>query len=287
MSKLGCSLLGVSILCFVPGIMRAQESAPPKVLTITREFVKPYRNGEAHEKAEGAFVQAMRAAKWPTHYLGMTSVSGKSRALFFAFYDSFDAWEKDVQAQSKNATLSAALEHAGAADGELLDSVDQGVFVYEPDLSLRPKYGDPKRHALEISSYHVKPGHYEEWSELVKLVRNAFEKAVPDAHWGCYRLQYGGSGGTYLFLTSLKSASEIDAGFEHDKQFEAAMGEHGMRRLGELEAASVESSEHQLFVFNPKMSYVSDEYLKADADFWAPKEEPAVKTVAEKKKRGQ
>ena len=41
MSKLGFSLLGVSILSFVPGIMRAQESAPPKVLTITREFVSP------------------------------------------------------------------------------------------------------------------------------------------------------------------------------------------------------------------------------------------------------
>ena len=287
MRKLGCSLLGVSILCFVPSGMRAQDSAPPKVQTITREFVKPYKTGQAHDKAEAAFVQAMREAKWPTHYVGMTSVSGKSRALFFTFYNSFDAWEKDVQAQSKNATLSAAVERAGSADGELLDSVDLGVFVYEPDFSLRPKYGDPKQHALEISSYHVKPGHYEEWSELVKLVRNAFEKAVPDAHWACYRLQYGGSGGTYVILTGLRSASEIDAGFERDKQFEAALGENGLRRLGELEAASVDSSEHQLFVFNPNMSYVSDEYLKADADFWAPKEEPAVKTVAEKKKRGQ
>ena len=287
MSKLRCSVLAVSILCLFPGILRSQDPAPPKILTITREFVKPYRSGEAHEKSETAFVQAMRAAKWPTHYLGMTSVSGKSRALFFTFYDSFDAWEKDVQAQSKDATLSAALEHAGAADGELLDSVDQGVFVYEADFSLRPKPGDPKRHAIQIDSYHVKPGHYEEWSELVKLVRNAYEKAVPDAHWGCYRLQYGGSGGTYLFLTGLRSASEIDAGFEHDKQFEAALGEHGLRRLAELEAASVDSSEHQLFVLNPKMSYVTDEYLKADADFWAPKEEPAVKTAAEKKKRGQ
>ena len=100
-------------------------------------------------------------------------------------------------------------------------------------------------------------------------------------------LQYGGSGGTYVILTGLRSASEIDAGFEHWKQFAAALGENGLRRLGELEAASVDSSEHQLFVFNPKMSYVSDEYIKADADFWAPKEEPAVKTVAEKKKRGQ
>jgi hypothetical protein len=102
-----------------------------------------------------------------------------------------------------------------------------------------------------------------------------------------YRLQYGGSGGTYVILTGLRSASEIDAGFEHWKQFAAALGENGLRRLGELEAASVDSFEHQLFVFNPNMSYVSDEYLNADADFWAPKEEPAVKTVAEKKKRGQ
>ena len=287
MSKLGYSLLATSLLSLFPGTTRAQDSAPPKILTITREFVKPYRSGEAHEKAETAFVQAMRAAKWPTHYLGMTSVSGKSRALFFTFYDSFDAWEKDVQAQGKDATLSAAIEHAGAADGELLDSVDQAVLVYEPDFSLRPKPGDPKRHAIQIDSYHVKPGHYEEWSELVKLVRSAYEKAVPDAHWGCYRLQYGGSGGTYLFLTGFRSASEIDAGFEHDKQFEAALGEHGLRRLGELEAASVDSSEHQLFVFNPKMSYVTDEYLKADAEFWAPKEEPAVKATAEKKKRSQ
>ena len=85
MRKLGCSLLGVSILCLVPSAMRAQDATPPRVLTITREFVKPYRTGEVHGKAESAFVQAMRDAKWPTHYVGMTSLSGKSRALFFTF----------------------------------------------------------------------------------------------------------------------------------------------------------------------------------------------------------
>jgi hypothetical protein len=286
MKKLGCSLLGLSILSVVPCIVSAQ--APPKVLLITREYVKAYKTGEPHEKSESLFVKAFRDAKWPTHYVGMTSLSGKSRALFFTFYDSFDAWEKDVQAQAKNATLSSALEHANAADSELLDSVDAGVFVYEPDFSLRPHYGDPHRHAMEIHSYHVRPGHFGEWAALVKLVRDAFEKAVPDAHWGCYRAQYGAPGGTYLFLTSHLAATEIDAGFEDDKKFDAALGENGLRRLGELEAASVESSGHELFVMNPKMSYVSDEYLNADADFWAPKEEPAAKPVSQKsKKTGQ
>jgi hypothetical protein len=278
MKNLGRSMLRVSILCLAPCIAYAQ--APPKVLLITREYVKPGKNGEAHEKAESAFVQAMAKAKWPVNYVAMTSLSGKSRALFFTFYDSFDSWEKDVMAVNKNAALSASLERANAADGGLLESSDQGVFVYEDEFSLRPRYSDPKRRAMEISSYHVRPGHYEEWSELVKLVRGAFEKGVPDSHWACYRLQYGGAGGTYLFLTGLRSATEIDAGFAQDKQFEQTLGEHGLRRLGELEAAAVDSSEHQLFVINPKMSYPSDDTIKADPDFWQSKPEP--KTVATK-----
>jgi hypothetical protein len=274
----GC-LLRVSILCLIPCVAHAQ--APPKVLLIQREYVKPGKAGELHEKAEASFVQAMAKAKWPVNYIAMTSVSGKSRALFFTFYPSFEAWEKDAAAVSKNAALSTSIEKAATADGELLDSTDQGVFVYEEDFSLRPRYTDPKRRAMEISSYHVRPGHYAEWSELVKLVRGAFEKNVPDAHWACYRLQYGGHGGTYLFLTGLRSASEIDAGFEQDKQFESALGEHGLRRLGELEQAAVDSSEHELFVLNPKMSYPSDDYIKGDPDFWQPKTE-TTKTVAAK-----
>ena len=90
---------------------------PPKILTITREFVKPGKNGNAHDKTESMFVSAMAAAKWPAHYLAMDSVSGKPRSLFFTGYESFEAWQKDVQAQEKNATLWAALDRANEADG--------------------------------------------------------------------------------------------------------------------------------------------------------------------------
>jgi hypothetical protein len=282
MRNIGCSLLRVSVLCLVPCLAHAQ--APPKVLLIQREYVKPGRAGEAHEKSESAFVQAMAKAKWPVNYLALTSLSGKSRALFFTFYPSFEAWEQDAAASGKNASLSASLEKASSADGELLESSDQAMFVYEEQFSLRPKYQDPKRRALEISSYHVRPGHYGEWIEIVKLVRNAYEKNVPDAHWACYRLQYGGQGGTYLVLTGLKSASEIDAGFERGKQFESALGEHGLRRLEELESSAVDSAEHQLFVFNPRMSYPSDDLIKGDPEFWQPPK-TETKTVAAKNEK--
>src|SRR5690348_9987537 len=72
---------------------------PPKVLAITREFLKPGRAGEIHKKAETSFVQAMSSAKWPTHYLAVTSLTGRPRALFFTRYDSFADWEKDVMAE--------------------------------------------------------------------------------------------------------------------------------------------------------------------------------------------
>ena len=73
---------------------------------------------------------------------------------------------------------------------------------------------------------------------------------------------------------------------EDDPQFVAAMGEDGMKKLEELVGASVESSQHQLFAFNPRMSYVPDEWIKGDPDFWKPKtvKPPAAKPAAEEKK---
>ena len=98
----------------------------------------------------------------------------------------------------------------------------------------------------------------------------AYEK-IPDAHWATYELMYGQQGQAFVIFTPLKSAAEIDRGFDQNKQFMAAMGEDGMKRLSELESAAVESRQTNLFAFSPKMSYVPDEWVKADPDFWKPK----------------
>jgi hypothetical protein len=280
--------LGITFNCFAAAQDKPQgSSAIPKVLTITREFTKPGKSGMVHDKAESAFVQAMARAKSPTHYIGMTSLSGKSRALFITQFESFEAWEKDIAAVEKNAALSASLDRALMADGELLDSIDQGVFVFNEELSLRPRPDLSQMRYLDISAYHVRPGHNRDWVELVKMVKSAYEKAVPDAHWGVFAQHYGGDGGTYLVLTARKSLSEVDRGFLDAKQFQATLGEDGMKKLGELIAAAIESSQHNLFAFNPRMSYVADEWIKND-EFWKPKAAampaPAAKLATEDKK---
>src|SRR5207249_8173796 len=139
-------LLGSDRIIGLGGLADAQDNTPeksmatrppPKVLTIFHEFLKPGKNGTTHEKTESAFVQAFSRAKWPTHYLAVDSVSGKPRSLFLTGYDSFEAWEKDSRATQKNATLEAALDRAGLADGELLSEADGGAFAYREDYSLR------------------------------------------------------------------------------------------------------------------------------------------------------
>jgi len=40
---------------------------------------------------------------------------------------------------------------------------------------------------------------------------------------------YGQEGNTYIVFTPMKSAAEVDKGFDQDKQFVANMGEDGMK----------------------------------------------------------
>lgn len=285
MKRIIVCLLGTTFLCAGFTLAAAQEAAtttpPPKVLLAIREFVKPGKAGAAHEKAESAFVQAFARAKWPTHYFAATSLTGRPRALFFVGYSSFADWEKDSQAQQKNAVLSAALDRASVADGELLTDSDATVLTYNEEQSLRGPVDIAHMRYFEIYLYRVRPGHREEWNEIVKLVKDAYDK-IPDVHWATYEAAYGQEGTTFVIFVPLKSAAEIDKGFEQDKQFVAAMGEDGMKKLAELESSAVDFSQRNLFQFAPSMSYPRDEWIKADPDFWKAKAAPAKSKAAEK-----
>jgi hypothetical protein len=280
MKKLTGVLLGLSFFVGGIGTMAAQEKSdgthpPPKVLVLFREFVKPGKSGATHEKSESAFVQAFAKAKWPTHYFAVDALSGRPRSLFLTGYDSFDAWEKDYLAVQKNPALAAALDRAGVADGDLQSDSDATVLAYREDQSLRATVDIAHMRYFEISLFQVRPGHQKDWDDLVKLVIAAYEK-IPDSHWATFEVAYGQQPNTtYAVFTALKSASEIDREFAQDKDFMAAIGEDGMKKLNELEAVAIESRQSNLFVFNPKMSYPADSWVKADPDFWQPKAAPA------------
>jgi hypothetical protein len=266
-----------SAICFIfsglvvsAGVALAQETmGPPPVLMIEREFLKPGKAGNVHEKSESQFVQAFAAAKWPTPYLAMTSMSGRPRALFMFGYPSFEAWEKDNHAMAKNTTLSAAIDRIEVADGELQTEFDQSVYTYNPEGSLNAGSVVHSRY-FDITQFKIKEGHHAEWMELVKMYRDGFAK-VPNVNWALYESHYGqDNSGIYLVITKMTSLSEEDRGMGDFMKFADVVGEKGMKRLEELSASCIEWDQTNLFEFSPKMSYPDPEWIKADP-FWKPK----------------
>jgi hypothetical protein len=252
------------------GVAAAQDTmGPPPVLVIQREFLKPGKAGIAHEKSESQFVQAFTAAKWPTYYLAMTSLSGRSRALFITGYPTFEAWGKDTHAMAMNPTLSAALERVQVADGELQTEFEQSVYTYNADMSLHIGSVVHARY-FSIMQFKVKEGHHAEWMELVKMYKDAFAK-IPNANWAMYESHFGqDNGGLYLFFTKMTSLSEEDQAMGDSKKFMEIMGEKGMTKIEGLSASCIEWDQTNLFEFSPKMSYPDPDWIKADS-FWKAK----------------
>ncbi len=275
MKKVTALSTGFCLLFVGSGIASAQDAmAPPKVLVIQREFLKPGKGGSLHAKTESAFVNAMAAAKWPVHYFGMDSLSGPSRSLFFTGYPSFEAWEKDSLAVQKNATLSAGIDRAIIADGDLLSAYEQSVTVLREDLSLRSSVEIAHMRYFEISQFSVRSGHEKDWEALVKMYMDGYGK-IPEAHWAVFERVYGTaspgwSGSTFLVINPMKSLAEVDSGFGDSKKFMDGMSAADKKKLAELTAACIESSQTNLFAFNPKESYPAEEWIKADP-FWKPK----------------
>jgi hypothetical protein len=267
MKKFWGILLGISFVLATATVAVAQEKsgemhAPPKVLYINREFIKPGKSGAVHERSESAFVKAMSSAKSHNHYLALNSLSGKPRALFLSGYASFEDWQKSMMEDFRNTTLTAALDRAALADGELLDAYDQTAWVYREDQSMNQTGGLVGIRLFELEVFQV------------KMVKDAYAK-IPDAHWAMYQNVFGREQPSYLVITPRKSASEIDSAFANSKQFADAMGPEGMKKLSELSASAIASSETNIFVVSPKMSYMDEDLAKADPEFWGHKSEAA------------
>jgi len=268
-------LLGLSLAVAGSSLTAAQDastSSIPAVLQITREYVKPYKNGMAHDKTESAFVAAFTKAKYPAHYIGLSSMSGRSRSLFLTQYSSFAELEKVNKILDKNPTLGADLERAGLADGDLLDQLDTAVFTYDAELSYHPHADISHARYFEIEVFHVRPGRLKEWYTNMKMYKDVMDKGNPSAHWATFEVAYGAEGGTYVCLTAYSSLAEIDQGIAaFPKVLEAAGGLDGLDKQDKIFGEAVDTYRTELFSVNPRQSYVSDEWIKSDIEFWKPK----------------
>jgi hypothetical protein len=258
----------------------ATTASTPKYLQVIVEYTKPGKGGLAHDKTEGAFVQAMAKAKFPLHYTAYNAMTGRARAIYLSAFNSFE----EVQNANKifdTPSVASEFERINVADGELLDEAHVLIFSSDPELSFHSKTPSPQNRYLEADIVEVRPGHGKDFEDLMKLYMAAFDKAGTTQHWGAYRTEYGESVGTYVFLTASNSEAEIDQRFSEDPKIRAALSEDDLKKIRELRAASVASERVELYSVNPAQSYVTEDYIKADPGFWKPK--PSAPAAAPKK----
>jgi len=277
-AAMGLCLAGIVQLSAQLSAQVQEESPAPKVLMVVREQIKEGREA-AHAKAEEAWPRIFQKGNVKSYYVGMTAESGPSEAWFLQPYDSFGGMEK-TRAEILQSPLAADLETANVQDGELRTGSRTLLSVFRGDLSYHPAAAlssMAKCRHMGVTVLCIKYGHDADLVQAAKLLIDGYEKSNSGQPILTYQVTSGGPSGTYLFFSPMVSLARIDEAPARTAAARQAMGDRSQKHFDSLAAEIVQSSESLLFAFNPRMSYVSQEFAAGDPEFWNPKPKPPAK----------
>ena len=269
-----CLLTAGSIFGAASAVLAQPEPGevhgPSKYLYLSNESIKPGMEGAVIAN-EGSQVQSMRDANSPVHYIGMVGITGTSRALFFAGFDSFADMQKEHEQDMADAKLEDALKTENESEASMIVGNAGSIYEYREDLSLNAPVDLSAMRFFDITLFHINSGHHQDWERLVKLYAKAYA-SVPNAHWAMFEKDYGeGSDDTFILVVPMKSLAEEDQAMVDGKNLPKTAGEDQLQMMRELGTATIKSSESDIFAIVPQMSYVNDSWLKASPDFWSKK----------------
>jgi hypothetical protein len=235
-----------------------------------REEVKPGHGGP-HAATESAWARAVTKGKSTDHYLGMTSLTGPSEALFIAGYASYADWEAKQHELDKNPALSKEIEKIAMEDGEHLSGFRAVLGAWRKDLSFGPPVEIGKMRYFRIRTFRVKQGQDKAFEEGVKTALAAYKKSHYPGSFAFYEVAAGAGSPTYIVLRPMKSLADLDAMDLQSKAFQDALGEEGRKAMTKVFAETVNAVDNQLFAFSPRLSYPGPATLASDPGFWTVK----------------
>ena len=285
------SLLGLLAAAPIPAVAQpADIDAPPPVLVVNREQVKPGRMS-AHEKVSAAYTALFAKASPEVDWLGLSPIAGDDNGvLFLSGYPSFAAAEaqhmKVESVLAQNAAYKAEMERLDGQSGEMRNGSQTAWYVYRPALSHNPpKLADvAKSRLVSVATVRVKPGRIPDFMDYYKGLNAARAKA--NATWvstACYQSSMGAPAGTFIFFSFAKGMAELDEANvkadERQKAIDTALGgEQVVKMRRELVSDMlVEPATTNLYFVNRAESRPSAQLAAADPDFWNPK--PAAATT--------
>lgn len=210
-------------------------------------------------------VRRYAAAGMQLNVLGVNSLTGSSESWLIEAHNSFESIE---------ASLLASANELPLAVSDSLPLSASAIATYRSELSYRPQEAVaalPRARYLSVSVCRIRGGADFEFAELIRFRRRALDAANIDRPEVAFQVISGAPAGTFVFVMPLASLKVLDQGFGRLPLYTTADSDAGgtahRKLVGEVELYR----EQRLYVIDPKISYVSDDFANENTEFWRPK----------------
>ncbi len=259
--------LGLLACCAASSVAQGLPKKQPSLLNIVRERIKTGR-ADDHARNETEWVAANEKAKFPAHYLALSSMTGPNEVWYMIPAESHAEMAKQMEAERSNSTLSAEVARLTRADAEFIEDTRNIHAAARPELS----YGDfpdiSKARFFEIGLLQVRPGFAPQVEAVAKAYAAARKKAGAKTGYRVYSIIAGLPMPTYLIVTSFDNFGQIDNAFQDHLAAVAAMSDDEKAQFQKAWADGVILDENNRFRLDPKQSYVGQEVRASDPAFW-------------------
>jgi len=264
MRSLLCAL-AVVVCAFTAFAQKGAATAPPDILQIYRDSVKPGKMAE-YTRVEGEAANAcFRANTWP--YFAVQSITGPEEVWFISGFETYAAMERSAEPFARNAALGAELGKVTEAKASLVSEPSTIFFRYRDELGRNNGLVRPGARFFTLTWFTLTPGHEREFEESQRLIRSVRERAEAPDNRAVYQATSGLSNTVYLsfspYHTFAEAAESLDGLLDYDDLDESVRG-----RVRELLSTSVATSVTYIFAISPPISNPAGEWIADDPEFW-------------------
>jgi hypothetical protein len=250
-------------------VAQTMPTSQPKFLHIYKEELKTGRAAD-HAKWEAGWPAAFEKAKSKYNYLAISSITGPQEVWFVAPFADQGAFGQ-MLAEENDPVLGPELERLSKGDAEFVQQLTQMQAAAMPELSHGAFPDISKVRFYEITTFRVRPGHYDGWVAASKAYKSAAARSAPNASWRTYDVVAGAPGGTFLIFSSVGAFSEFDRMMAEGEATWKGMTAEESATLGQFMKEGLISTVTQRFRVEPAMSYVDAATKAKDPAFWTKK----------------
>jgi hypothetical protein len=254
--------------CSLPCLaQQAQSAAPPPILQIYRDPVKPAKMAEYSRIESEAALACARASTWP--YLTIQSMTGLQEVWFISGFDSYAAMERSAEPFARNAALSAELNRLQEAKANLVGDPRAIYAQYRDDLSSNAGFIQPGTRFFSITTATVRPGHEREFEDIQHTLKLVRQRVGIEDNRVVYQIVSGMPRNTFLIFSAHHSLQNAGlALFPAVDDYATDVDDSTRNRFDDYTRLAVQSSETWVFSVSPAMSNPAGEWIVDDPEFW-------------------